>query len=167
MELLLVVQSKCQTGKFPSGKVCQVNLGPLHLDFTPQSNVSWATFSSWSCRCQPDCQLQITLCPNGLQAQWGATEPSMRQKPSLCRIKAMTACKKQVVPLTREGMRYNRSAQQIGACNIHISNISEGTIITIKILNNENINLGMFSLRCKSRFKYKNDKLLFILLRKS
>lgn len=102
MELLLVVQSKRQTGKFSSGKVCQGSLGPAHLDFTRQSNASW-TFSSWFCRCQPDCQLQITLCPNGLHGQRGATEPSTRQKPSLCRIKPITGCRKQVVPRHMRG----------------------------------------------------------------
>lgn len=61
MDLLVVVQSDCQTGKFPSGEVSQASLGPVHLDFTAPSNVSWTTFSSWSCRSQPDCQLQITL----------------------------------------------------------------------------------------------------------
>lgn len=40
-------------------------------------------------------------------------------------------------------------------------------MVITKIINNENINLGMVSLRCKLRFKYKNDRLLLILLRKS
>lgn len=161
----LVAQSKCQKGKFLSGKVRQASLGHVQLDFILYSNVSWTTFSSWACRSQPDsAKCRSPSSPMDFRD----SEKQLRQKPSFCRIKPIAWYKRPVFPLTRvRGWGTKRSLQQTGPCNVHISSVLEAAAVITKIINNENINLGMVSLRCKLRFKYKNDRLLLILLRKS
>lgn len=68
---------------------------------------------------------------------------------------------------TYKGTKYSEFNKTNWCQYVHISNFSEAAIVIIKIINNENINLSMVSLRCKLRFKYKNDRLVLILLWKS